>query len=702
MRRWSVGILIAMLTCVVSTGTWAQAASPFAGHWTGAIHVPGTELAFDVDLSRGPAGWTGDISIPAQNAKDLPLTGLAVSGDSITFAIQGIPGNPTFRGVLAGDGKSIAGTFSQGGQTFPFEMAGAAAPADAARQALDGFGAWMDSAMVAWKVVGAGIGIVVDGEVVYAKGHGLRDREHNLPVTTNTLFAIGSSSKAFTVFALGTLVDQGKLDWDEPVITYMPDFRMHDPVVTQRITPRDLVTHRSGLPRHDLAWYNDTLITRAELVRRIRYLPLNKDLRETFQYNNLMFLTAGYLAGRIMNSTWEDAVRTLVFEPLGMSSSNFSIRESERVPDHSLGYTVRNDTIESMAFRDIATIGPAGAINSTVDDMLKWVGMHLAGGKIDDRQVIQTSTLRDMYAPHMPIGGVPSEPELGAQNYGMGWFVQSYRGKYMVSHGGNIDGFSTLVTLFPQDNVGMIVMVNQNGSPLPTLATQHAVDRIFKAPFRDWNGEALARRDAGRAQAKEAEQKKETVRVPGTKPSRPLADFAGDYLHPGYGTITISTDGKQLAATFKGIRTPLEHWHYDVFNGLRNPDDPTFADMKYNFVANLRGDVDAVVVPFEPMVEPETFKRQPDARLSDPVFLRALVGHYVLATDTVTVELQGNVLLAKLGNRRPTKLLPYRRTEFDVEGASGYSVVFTLDEHGRVTEANFRQPNGVFTAKRIE
>jgi hypothetical protein len=315
--------------------------------------------------------------------------------------------------------------------------------------------------------------------------------------------------------------------------------------------------------------------------------------------------------------------------------------------------------------------------------------------------VIQASTLRDMYAPHMPIGGVPTQPELGAQNYGLGWFVQSYRGKYMVSHGGNIDGFSTLVTLFPQDRVGLVVMVNQNGSALPNLATRHAVDRIFAAPFRDWNREALANRDRARGEAEQAEQRKASVRVANTRPSRPLAEYAGDYAHPGYGTVRVAADGDRLVATFKGIRTPLEHWHYDVFNGLRNPDDPTFADMKYNFVANLRGDIGGLEAPFEPMVEPAVFARQPDAMLSDSGFVRRLAGRYAMANDTLVVELRGTRLVVKVGNQPPRRLLPYRRTEFDLEGLTGYSMVFTLDSAGRVTEAALRQPSGVYTAKRV-
>ena len=155
--------------------------------------------------------------------------------------------------------------------------------------------------------------------------------------------------------------------------TYIPWFRMKDDAVTLRITPRDLVSHRSGLPRHDLLWYNNFVSTREELVRAIAHLPLNKDLRETFQYNNLMFLTAGYLVGTINGTSWEDGLRQLVLNPLGMKRTNFSVKQSEADPDHALGYQVRHDSIQRMPFRDISLVGPAGSINSSAEEMLQWV-----------------------------------------------------------------------------------------------------------------------------------------------------------------------------------------------------------------------------------------------------------------------------------------------------------------------------------------
>ncbi len=206
------------------------------------------------------------------------------------------------------------------------------------------------------------------------------------------------------------------------------------------MTPRDLVTHRSGLPRHDLMWYNSPF-SRQELFDRLRYLEPNKDFRTTFQYQNLMFMTAGYLAGHVAGTTWEQLVHKAIFEPLGMTSSNFSITDSQKSTDFSLGYQVVNDIPVDMPFRNIDSIGPAGSINSNIEDMTKYVMMHLAKGK----GVVSATNEMQMMMPQMAIQAPSPDKELGDLSYGMGFFVTTYRGHKFVHHGGNIDGFSALV-----------------------------------------------------------------------------------------------------------------------------------------------------------------------------------------------------------------------------------------------------------------
>ncbi|MDX2183761.1 MAG: serine hydrolase [Gemmatimonadaceae bacterium] len=681
--------------CLLAAPLSAQTADLCRGHYAGSIALPTGALAFDVDLTRGTDGrCTGDISIPAQRATDLPLANLSAKGDSISFEIGGVPGTPKFAGALEKGSTKIAGVFTQGGGRFPFTMSAGQSAADAARTALAGFDAWADSLLTQWKLVGMGIGIVVDGQLVYAKGHGFRDRDLKLPVTPNTLFAIGSSSKAFTTFAMGTLVDEGKLQWDVPVRTYLPWFAMHDPAVTERITPRDLVTHRSGLPRHDYVWYNNTTATREELVRRVRYLPLSRDLRQEFQYNNLMFLSAGYLVGHLTGSTWEDGLRRQVLGPLKMTRTNFSVAQSKSDPDHSEPYRVRKDTIEQIPFRDISLVGPAGSINSTITDMAQWVTLHLNGGKLGDTQVIKTGTLRDMYRPYTPISGLGDDPEQGPVSYGLGWFVTTWRGHYFVHHGGNIDGFSALVAMFPHDKIGIVVLTNQNGSAVPTLVVRHAADRLFGATRRDWNREALARAGASNAMAAEATAGVDKLKIPGTKPSRPLSQFAGTYADSGYGPLEMTLQKDTLVARYNGISAPLGHWHYDTFVALRNPVDPALEGTQFTFRTGPSGRIEAVQLRTDPLVPETQFRRQPDPRLRDAAYLARFVGRYAKGPANISLAVQGNRLLFSQGPMT-SPITPQDDVRWSLDAQPAIQMEFVTDAKGAVTHLRVIQGGGV-------
>ncbi len=694
--RWITAVLI----CLALAAAAAPAQGPsLAGRWNGEIQLPTAPLGVEVDLQQTESGWTGDISIPAQGARDLALADVRVSGSEISFRIAGIPGDPTFQGRAGDDGQTISGDFTQGPGKFPFLLTRGADAARQAELALQGLDPFLEQSLEQWKAVGLALAIVVDGQVVHARGYGYRDLEQQLPVTADTLFAIGSATKAFTTFTLATLVDQGQLDWDRPVVEYLPGWQLYDEVLTARVTPRDMVTHRTGLPRHDLVWYNNQGLARSELFGRLRFLAPNEDLRETFQYNNLMYAMAGYLTERLTGTTWEEAVRARVLTPLGMTRSNFSVLDSQADPDHALPYQVHDEEVEKMAFRVIDNMAPAGSINSSVNEMSRWLRVLLAGGTVEGVRVLSKEALTELHTPQMAIRSLPRDQEISPGAYGMGWFLNSYRGHYRVQHGGNIDGFSALVTYFPNDGVGIVALANQNGSALPGLATNHAADRIFGLEPKDWNAEALRRRDAALAAQKEADEKKTSVKVPDTSPPHPLESYAGRYSHPGYGELLIDleSDGS-LAMEYNGIRTPLEHWHYDVFNGLENPDDRTFEDFKLQFETNLKGQVAAVSAPFAPEVDPIRFLRQADPKLFDPVYLSRFEGEYVLGPQTITIRLRGNTLTMSLPGQPVYELVPAPGEEFDLEGLNGFSVRFQQEEGQWV--AIVKQPNGVFTARR--
>lgn len=700
--RTSVCRLLHFISIIVvlQTASWAAVQSAvLVGHWEGTIQVPGTPLSIMVDIAETDGKLSGTVSIPQQGAKDLPLVNVSVNGQEVAFAMAGVPGEPKFRGTLADGGVRITGKFSQGTASLPFTLERRADPVAAAKESLAGFDAIATDAMTKFDVPGMAIAIIKGKQVVLAQGYGWRDVAQKLPVTPDTLFAIGSSSKAFTTFVLGTLVDEGKLEWDKPVRNYIPWFKLYDPVLTERLSVRDLVTHRSGLPRHDLVWYNNYKASRESLVRRLPYLEPSADLRERWQYNNLMFLTAGYLIEVLTGGTWEAAVRARILTPLGMRRTNFSVADSQQDSDFARPYEKKDDKVVLMPFRPITNIGPAGSINSSVNEMAQWVIAHLNGGRVGEQKIAEAATVAEMHKAQMTTGAASDRPDITGGEYGLGWFIDNYRGHLRVRHGGNIDGFSANVVLFPKDDLGMVVLTNLNGTPLRDLIAQVAADKVLKLEPVDWITQGAARRALSEKAGKEGEKKKAVTRVAGTQPSHKLADYVGEYEHSGYGLLTVQLRDGRLSATFNDIETPLEHWHYDTFNGAEGKDD-TFANMKYNFTTDTDGFIASVTAIFEPAVSAISFARQPDARFSDPAYLARFVGEYDLLGQTLKVSQKGNALTLGMGGQPPMDLVPTLSSDFKLKQQQLITLHFVTDEQGNISAIELRQPATVLTAKR--
>jgi CubicO group peptidase (beta-lactamase class C family) len=568
--------------------------------------------------------------------------------------------------------------------------------ADQARAALTGFDSFIEQAIVDWNVPGTAIAVVAGGEVVYARGFGKRDIENGLPMTPDTLFAIGSTTKAMTCTVLGTLVDEGLVDWDTPVRTYIPEIRFKDPSTTELITPRDLVTHRSGLPRHDSLWYNNHRSSRSEIVGRLAHLEPSAALRAKFQYNNLMYLTAGYLIERLTGTTWEQAVRARLFQPLGMTRSNFSVDDSQKDSDFAQPYRENDDQIELIPFRQIDLVGPAGSVNSSVNEMARWLLFNLNQGKAGDTQIINPGTLAEIQSPQMTTGATPNpeQPEFSPSTYGMGWSITTYRGHLRISHGGGIDGFITSVVLFPNDGLGLVAFTNI-GSGLSDIINRHAADLVLGLEGKDWNAEALKRRAAGKEAEEEAEAKKESTRVADTSPSHPLADYTGEYHHPGYGIMKISLTGEALSLVYNDIVSPLAHWHYDVFNGAETDGDKTFEDTKLLFRSDFNGIIAEIAVTMEARVAPIVFAKRPDARLFDPEYLQRLTGTYDWVERKLVIELSGDTLTLTFPGQPKLTLVPDLSGRFVLKEVATASIGFELDESGKVTGAKLYLPDGV-------
>ncbi|MFC2157041.1 serine hydrolase [Acidobacteriota bacterium] len=694
-------VFVFICVCVFSVWAGTQPAPSIEGHWEGEIVLPTGNLAFDIDFKKEGENWIGDVSIPVQNAKDLPLEKISVSGTDITFVMQGIPGNPTFKGALNEEGTSISGDFLQSGAKFPFTMSRGASRKDKVKKALDGFEKIVKRGLKGLKVPGVAMAVVVEDEIVMAEAWGFRDVEKEVPMTADTLMAIGSSSKAFTTFAMGALVDQGRLEWEAPVRNYIPWFKLYDPFASERMTPRDLVTHRSGLPRHDLLWYNNLEITREELVRRLAFLEPTADLRTRWQYNNLMFLTAGYLVETLTGKSWEDSLKDLVMDPLGMKRTNFSVLDSQKDLDFALPYKEEKGKFKRIPFRDITTVGPAGSINSSVREMAQWVLVHLNNGKYKGQQILKSQTVQDMHLAHMPTGGTPALREVTPADYGLGWFVDSYRGHQRFHHGGNIDGFSALVSVLPDDSVGFVVLTNMNGTPLPELLVRHASDLILGAEERNWIALSVTERARGQRAEKESEKNKGTRQVKGTKPAHEVKQYAGLYNHPGYGDMKVFIDGNTLKFIYNSMTTPLGHFHYETFIG-GEAEDPTFKDFKITFRTDVNGRVSALETAIEPTMDPQTFQKKPDPRYFDPDYLKAFEGRYDLVGQLLTISLKGNQLALVIPGQPEFDLEPDLGGEFVLKQAKIARLYFKTDETGKVTGLVFIQGGTILDAKKIE
>jgi len=547
------------------------------------------------------------------------------------------------------------------------------------RQSLEGFESFAQQVLKDSKCAGFAVAVIKDGKVIYAKGFGSRDLKNNQPVTTKTLFAIGSATKSFTVTALGTLVDQGKLDWDKPVRDYLPDFRLMDLVATERMTPRDLVTHRSGLPGHDRMWLSSGL-SRQEIYSRLRYLEPSKDFRTAYQYQNLMFMTAGYLDEHVAGMPWEDHVRKMILQPLGMSDTNFTVDAIEKSADHSQPYTVLKDQIREIPFRNIDSIGPAGSINSNAEDMAKYVTMHMQHGK----GIISLKNSTEMQSPQMSISGPRGgERELGAESYGMGFMVSSYRGHYLVHHGGNIDGFSALVSFMPQDNIGMIILTNQNHSQVPSTVSHNIYDRVLGLDQIDWTARGRGQGRGGNSD--DAKKKGYTTQVQGTHPSHGLADYAGEYENPAYGFAKVTFENGALAFSFHGDAGSLNHYHYDVFEIAEQELAPVslapLSGEKISFHTNVQGDIDSLSVPFEPTVKDIVFTRRGDRSMQERTFLQPLTGEYKRGSAITTVAMKGDHQITLMLPGQPAaELEPVRGTRFNIKGQNGSTVEFRGDD----------------------
>ena len=443
------------------------------------------------------------------------------------------------------------------------------AAASAQRPDLGAFDGYVARAVRDWNVAGLGIAIVKDDSVVFAKGYGVRELGKPGAVDAGTRFAIGSTTKAMTALALGMLVDDGKVRWDAPVITYLPTLQLADPYVTRELTVRDLLTHRGGLGNADMLW-SGADYTMEEITRRIGTLPPAYSFRGGFIYQNIMYSLAGDVVAAASGMSWDDFLRTRIFAPLGMTETETRLAHVVGKPNVAMPHDVVNGTMRVVPNRPVDPVAPAGSVWSSVRDMAKWTRFVLDSGRVGGRRLLKEETFRELLSPQVvaPSSMYTTMSVVRPHffTYGLGWFLHDYAGQAVAMHTGSIDGMSAIVGMIPDRRLGVIVLANSDHAELRHALMYEVFDRFSGNPARDWSRMLLDLYAGQRTQAAEAQRRQEQQRAVGTTPSLPLDRYAGTYTNPTFGDVVVRLAADTLRVQLgRAQSAKLSHWQYDTF-----------------------------------------------------------------------------------------------------------------------------------------
>lgn len=450
--------------------------------------------------------------------------------------------------------------------------------ADAARaqEPFPGLDAYIKMALATWKLPGLSVAIVRNDSVLFIKGYGVLTAGTTTPVDEQTLFEIGSTSKAMTATLVAMLVSDGKMRYDDLVTAYLPDFRLYDPIASAELTIRDALSHRSGIGRGELVWLGRG-ISREEVLHRMRFLKPESPFRSRYSYQNMMFLVAGEAAGKAAGSTWDELVKQRIFTPLGMTSTVTTLRELAN-KNVATPHGMERDSVYVKPHWNIENMAPAGAINSSARDMAQWLRFQISDGVSNGKRLVGSAALHETHTPQILTGG---EGAIGAADsltffsaYGLGWWLQDYRHQLLWWHEGGTDGMSTMVGILPEHKFGLVILSNMRSAPLPRELMRYILDRQLNAPHRDWSAEMYARSLAQRRRTDSLQNVQASARPPGAQPRLPLTAYAGTYADSLYGEMTITLEQGRLEMRRGEWHGPLEYWNADNFRWTMLPSTP--------------------------------------------------------------------------------------------------------------------------------
>ncbi|MFG0275529.1 MAG: serine hydrolase [Phycisphaerales bacterium] len=573
---------------------------------------------------------------------------------------------------------------------------------------LEALARTLDSARLTLDVPGMGVAIVHDGEVVFARGFGERTLGGGDGVDEHTIFAIGSATKAFTAAGVAMLVDAGDARWGDKVTEHLPWLRLHDPYPTSELTIVDMLSHRNGLPRGDMLWYGSGM-ERTDILERLPHLEPNSSFRSAFGYQNIMYLAAGQMLEEVSGVTWDDWMQTRIFDPLGMDESNTTITALSDGGNIATPHAKVDDEIMPVGWRNIDNCAPAGSINSSVSDMARWVTLLLNEGKVgagDDEQMVLTPGSIDvMWTPFTVATATGPAGALRAEShfllYGLGWFIQDYRGERVIQHGGNIDGMSALVAMIPEEELGVVVLTNMNGTVLTNVAVNEVFDAYLGADDHDWADEAKKVLDTAEAMGKQTIEQLEARRVEGTSPTLPLEAYAGTYRHRFYGDIVVAIEDGALVVSRGDLVGDASHWHYDSFKVENRAQHPPLGNITFTIggdgkVAELSGfsSDEWMRVADEPTADASIELTEADMRRYTGTYVHEGLG------IQLNIFVQEGELRSQLPGQPSFVLLATGEHTFTVSGLPAeinVELVFAFDDAGAVeTLALTQTPGGTF------
>jgi CubicO group peptidase (beta-lactamase class C family) len=460
---------------------------------------------------------------------------------------------------------------------------------------------YIKKAMSVFQVPGVAVGVIHNNEIVFERGYGFLQKNGDKRVDSNTSFAIASISKSFTSMALGFLVDEGKIKWEDQVIDYLPQFRMYEPWVTANLQIRDLLIHHTGLPAVSggTIWYGSDY-TPEQIIPKIRYIKPVSSFRSEYAYQNITFLVAGQIVSEITDTSWDQFIHKRVFFPVDMTRSTTSQKELRKLDNVATPHAIIDEKLTAIEYMSHDNIGPAASINSCVSDLLNYVKLILNQGKFDSRQVVSKETINKITSPEVSIPVTSTAKELQhMQNnfkaYGFGWFIKDYRGEKVVYHTGGVDGNRSIIIMLPRKKLGIVVLTNQEQWRIYNCIAYRIIDCLMDYPEFDYIKAYKNDLDIEKAEKQEKRKERLENRTPDTKPSLNLHQYCGTYRDKMYGDVFVLLKNRKLRLNFShtpAFQAELEHWHYDTFKIIW--DDPYIPDGLLTFKLDSKAGVERI------------------------------------------------------------------------------------------------------------